>query len=37
MGYAPNDCKLRPEYDGDDSYEVIEGSEGSSTKKIDLS
>ncbi|KAF1754920.1 hypothetical protein GCK72_021485 [Caenorhabditis remanei] len=29
--------KLRPEYDGDDSYEVIEGSEGSSTKKIDLS
>ncbi|KAF1754918.1 hypothetical protein GCK72_021483 [Caenorhabditis remanei] len=27
--------KLRPEYDGDDLYEVIEGSEGSSTKKTD--
>ncbi|EFP01764.1 hypothetical protein CRE_23499 [Caenorhabditis remanei] len=29
------DIKLRPEYDGDDLYEVIEGSEGSSTKKTD--
>ncbi|KAF1754919.1 hypothetical protein GCK72_021484 [Caenorhabditis remanei] len=27
--------KLRPEYDGDELYEVIEGSEGSSTKKTD--
>ncbi|EFP01763.1 hypothetical protein CRE_23356 [Caenorhabditis remanei] len=29
--------KLRPEYDGDDLYEVIYGGEDSSTKKIDLS
>ncbi|KAF1754923.1 hypothetical protein GCK72_021488 [Caenorhabditis remanei] len=28
--------KLRPEYDGDDLYEVIYGGEGSSTKKIDV-
>ncbi|KAF1754916.1 hypothetical protein GCK72_021481 [Caenorhabditis remanei] len=28
--------KLRPEYDGDDLYEIVDGSEESSTKKIDV-
>ncbi|EFP01815.1 hypothetical protein CRE_23355 [Caenorhabditis remanei] len=29
--------KLRPEYDGDDLYEVTYGGDSSSTKKIDVS